>query len=216
MSAPMAVQTYRGLKTETRRLTGLEQINEAPDQWIFKQFLRHKDQDCASFVHKHNGAPKLVPFPYGGVMDYLWIRENYRFLKIYEYQKPSAVQKWSRVWYEADGSAPKEFGRMRPSIHMPRWASRGRIKIHGIGAERLHAITEEAAYREGAQRGICNSDFTFKGQDCLQFPGWYYHGFKYLWATINGRDNWDLNPWVWPLKFVLETAPAHYINKINS
>jgi len=89
--------------------------------------------------------------------------------------------------YRADGEMPAAWGfKWRPSIHMPRRASRISLEVTGMRVERLHDITEADAVAEG----------------CGDHPvgaarGWFHD----LWDSINGRESWDANPWVWVVEF---------------
>lgn len=89
--------------------------------------------------------------------------------------------------------------RKRPSIFMPRWASRIDLLIKNIRVERLQEIREEDAMAEGAESILVPPD---GGSD----P--HVQGFRELWDSINGRPHktlgdisWDANPWVWVVEF---------------
>lgn len=78
--------------------------------------------------------------------------------------------------------------RWRPSIHMPRWASRITLEVVGVRVERLQDISEEDAKAEG----------------CALSADWKAFGvvaFQQLWESINGPGSWDANPWVWVVEF---------------
>lgn len=78
--------------------------------------------------------------------------------------------------------------RVRPSIFMPRWASRILLEITGIRVERLQDISESDAMAEGCfALGDC--ECTAKRQ------------YGELWESINGPGSWDANPWVWIIEF---------------
>ncbi len=81
-------------------------------------------------------------------------------------------------------------GRWRPSIHMPRWASRLTLEITGVRVQRLQDITEEDAIAEGVRLAPD------------QFAPSAVSAFAFLWDEINAdRAPWASNPWVWAISF---------------
>lgn len=113
-----------------------------------------------------------------------------------------AFTKGPDVFYPADGSTlrgndmlaemPGLRGRKRPSIHMPRWACRLRLRLTDVWAERVQAITREEALAEGIGANPHNP-----------FGYGPVAAFEELWDEINaGRGYpWIDNPWVWVLTF---------------
>lgn len=87
-------------------------------------------------------------------------------------------------------------GKWRPSIHMPRWASRITLEITGVRAERLQAITEEDAIAEGVDAvsiaAVPRQAAWSRRQD-----------FSRLWDSMNAKRGfpWASNPWVWVIEF---------------
>lgn len=85
----------------------------------------------------------------------------------------------------------------RPSIHMPRWASRITLEVTAVRVERLQDISEEDAEAEGVDGSgpVGNMRvWSEMGRHRYQFAG--------LWDAINGkRCPWDSNPWVWVVEF---------------
>jgi hypothetical protein len=82
--------------------------------------------------------------------------------------------------------------RWRPSIFMPRWASRITLEIVNVRVERLHDITEEDARSEGA--GMITGRKEQSRRD----------GFIELWDSINAKRGYgwgDSNPFVWMIEF---------------
>ena len=92
----------------------------------------------------------------------------------------------------------------RPSIFMPRWASRITLEITEVRVERLHDITEEEARAEGVERiGITFRDDAHGRPDIVpSLGGPYRDGFRILWSQINGPESWTANPWVWVVRFL--------------
>lgn len=138
---------------------------------------------------------------FGRPGDCIWVRETWSsdFANYY----PN-----DRVWYAADNNRRLDIEvvdgvrgiyspesdvhvpfRWRPSIHMPRWASRILLEITDVRVERLKSISDGDAIREGC------STADMKSGDCVADV------FARLWASIYGQDNWNANPWVWVIEF---------------
>jgi len=125
--------------------------------------------------------------PYGKPGDRLWVRETWARVPMTAYRCSDGVQQticpadpdmaavYSAGW---DRSPP---GRWRPSIHMPRWASRITLEITAIICERLHDLTRGDAMAEG-----CPYTNMQNGPDPRQ---WY----RELWDQINGTGSWEAN-----------------------
>lgn len=77
-------------------------------------------------------------------------------------------------------------GKWRPSIHMPRWASRLTLTVTEVRVQRLQEISEADAVAEGV------SD---KWSDSRRY------GFSALWDSLHGPEAWDANPWVVAVSF---------------
>ena len=110
-------------------------------------------------------------------------------------QKPGDYGLWS-IPDDADWKPhtvnEKFDGGWRPSIHMPRWASRILLEITDVRVERLHDMSEADAKAEGA------SPVTYK----ITPPEAVYRvGFGDIWRGIYGQENWLSNPWVWVIEF---------------
>lgn len=81
--------------------------------------------------------------------------------------------------------------RWRPSIHMPKEATRIFLKVMSVRVERLQDITEEQALAEGTKE---------------TFPPLAIDEFRDIWdSTIKMQDQeqygWEANPWVWVILF---------------
>lgn len=104
-------------------------------------------------------------------------------------------QRWKKYgfccWY-----ADLHQARWRPSIHMPRWASRILLEITDVRVERLQAITYEQAAAEGIHRDHRMWFATDAGGQAFQRPE---QAFAHLWRQAGG--DWDANPWVWVVEF---------------
>ena len=98
----------------------------------------------------------------------------------------------SGTYHWAPGQSPC---RKRPSIHMPRWASRITLEITAVRVERLQDISEADAKAEGT----VPSD-GYAGPERDRQKGWR-KSYAQLWDQINGPDSWEANPWVWAIEF---------------
>lgn len=143
--------------------------------------------------------------PFGAVGDRIWVREAFQgplvseeFLEEYR-AYPEKFENPEYCEYAADGGPRPEYCDLddnlrhgwRPSIHMPRWASRLTLEITSVRVERLRDLSEDDAKSEG---------ITPPSGGVL--PGWEYRiNFRELWMSIYGSDNWEANPWVWVIEF---------------
>lgn len=144
--------------------------------------------------------------PYGAPGERLWVRETWDFLPDSGPDEPNLA--FIRYW--ADGEFdhrvvrsefnPIIYGRekRRPSITMPRLASRITLEITAVRIERLHDISEADARAEGA---LCADPVT--GREVLldKTLGSYRLHYRSQWEQIHGPGSWDANPWVWAIEF---------------
>ena len=140
-----------------------------------------------------------VRCPYGAPGDRLWVRATWRP----DFMRPSQ----RRAFYRADVVEEAVTKAWRPSIHMPRWASRITLEVTGVRVERLHDITPSDAIAEGVERGpepleymagtAGWKDYERPGR-CEANPA---SSFASLWRSINGAKSWAANPWVWVVEF---------------
>lgn len=142
---------------------------------------------------------------YGAVGDRLWVRETFAL----EANYPTGTG--AEVFYRADLSErdvteEQKVRRVaqrlafehrescwRPSIHMPRWASRILLQITEVRIERLQDISESDAMDEGVGALVTGAR---EGN-----PDQYRTTFRDLWGSINGAESWAANPWVWVISF---------------
>lgn len=94
----------------------------------------------------------------------------------------------------------------KPSIFMPREASRITLEVLDIRVERLQDITEEDAKAEGVGHGWqMNAGWPdylhIKNRICSLTQDTAAMSFGTLWESINGKGSWDQNPWVWVITF---------------
>jgi len=128
--------------------------------------------------------------PFGETGDRLWVRETWG---------PRA----GGVVFRADeGNDPPDGSRWRPSIHMPRWASRIVLEVTGVRVERLQDITEEDAKAEGVTPFFEVDLATFvHGRGAGGLGATHRKGFARAWDEIYGAGSWAASPWVWRVAF---------------
>lgn len=216
-SAPMVRALLVGTKTQTRRVVK-PQLND--HHWYkLPGYTHHVSvhpnadgcavHSCHMWAQSGADGMQRIQSPYGGVGDRLWVRETWLELDRDHWADPSAPKQdilchpWPRAnacAYRSDTTSDgddirKAYGyRWRPSIHMPRWASRITLEITDVRAQRLQDISEEDARAEGVKP----APFCKAGR-----PNGLEHveSFEQLWDSINGAGAWDGNPWVWAITF---------------
>lgn len=139
--------------------------------------------------------------PYGKPGDRLWVRETWRAGGIYaDIMKiadlnPAADE---HIHYRAD-EQDSGVDVWRPSIHMPRWASRITLEVTDIRVERVQDISETDVGAEGIESTLTDPN---TGNVVERCPGdrWAFAG---LWDSINAKRgySWESNPWVWVVEF---------------
>lgn len=200
-SGGMVRALLAGTKTQTRRVVKPQPpADKQRSAWYEPGIMGWAPPEIPS-QHWHR-----VRCPYGQPGDRLWVREAWR-----ESGEGSA---WH---YAADGTIlPKqrdkdlqaflarrapftwESYKWRPSIHMPRAASRITLEVTGVRVERLQDISEKDAWAEGCEG---YDDDVTGGKSG-------YSEFHDLWKSINGSGSWDANPWVWVVEFKRLEAAA--------
>ena len=206
-SGPMVRAILDGTKTQTRRLVK-PQSAILTDEMARAFDVRPPNRD--------NHA--VVPCPYGVPGDRLYVREAFHwggrrisddgtpwvFLAYAETPKTRVLhptrEQFDRITF-ADESPEKPWTemRMRPGIHLPKWASRITLEITTIRVERLQDISESDALAEGIERRLDGKD-----TECSGTGTWHWtakRAYCDLWEHINGSDSWALNPWVWVVEF---------------
>jgi hypothetical protein len=180
-----------------------------------------QNSGTAQWYDDNGGHYRESVCPYGMPGDRLWVKETHAFISTYgvsrsvadataRKHKTTVIYKASPPWqYNADdvevvfdGDSP--MGRLqqvfrevsdlawKPSIHMPRWASRLTLEIVSLKVERVQDISEGDIIAEG-----CPDEY-------LLGKNWY----RPLWDEINGIGSWEANPWVWVVEFKRVVADA--------
>ncbi len=207
-----------GRKTQTRRIMKPqpEPCPRGGHWWpsnVFKTMLHVEEE----MQNSKGGWGGLVgdACPFGDVGDRIWVRETFQG-PLFDYdlmdsycKDPTPFEKPEFCVYKADGVPAPEFYDAddelhccwRPSIHMPRWASRILLEITNVRVERLNAISEEDARAEGIIDGGCLNCGEPEPCGCANPEPDATDAFAYLWQSIYGQESWNANPWVWVIEF---------------
>ncbi len=165
-SGPMVRAILEGCKTQTRRVLRVQPepsdsekpIREAMCEpgWFTNMSLINGDVPPermeGDFPHEEYGH-RWWSCPYGKPGDRLWVRETFAPL-IGGPQEP-----WNPTMYRADNLPEYERLTWKPSIFMPRWASRITLEITDVRVERLQEISAGDAIAEGLDQNLCAEVF---------------------------------------------------------
>jgi hypothetical protein len=190
--APMVRALLSGTKTQSRRIMKPQPSEDCGDpiavEWYAPIVVdRNGDEQPGADVFGVYWEEEGYRCPYGAPGDLVWVRETWAAPHNCDHLKPREIDNDWRIHYAADGALGGLL--VRPSIFMPRWASRIDLEVTDVRVERLQDISRGDAMDEG-----CPFPNMAQGPDPRQ---WYAD----LWRQINGADSWDANPWVWCLSF---------------
>jgi hypothetical protein len=142
--------------------------------------------------------------PYGAPGDRLWVREGFWYLRQSQQEMVGFADGTVRLLAgstllttpPSEGHAGYgEAWKRKPSIHMPRWASRLTLEVTDVRVQRLQEISDKDAFSEGIQSAV---DGGFRSDGSARDT------FRLLWDSINGKRPgcaWADNPWVWCVSF---------------
>ena len=215
-SAPMIRALLEGRKTMTRRLlkpqpprwdhfgkdimdwglSGIyqDEMNSAPNKWWL---------DVQTDVDDNTHSEIDVKYAAG---DRLWCREAWHAARSLNSVAPRDVPRDADIEYAATARSYSEIGlkgKLRPSMFMPRWASRLTLIVEAVKVERLHDISEVDAIAEGCIPDNANLNPNYIGPARSIF--------EQLWNSINGTGAWDANPWVVAVSFRVVKANIDHI-----
>lgn len=196
-NAEMVRAVLEGRKTVTRRVVKPQPTDRADE-------ILCDMNDVWREYTKIGELPdgRAMKCPYGAPGDRLWVRETWQTFKELDDAKPSDFKAWD-IHYPADHTVqqigckrlrPELFGKKRPSIFMPRWASRILLEVVSVKVERVQEMTPRKAWEEGFRCG-CMSPVP----EC----GGNLEKFHMLWDELYKFKGlgWNLNPWVWVVEF---------------
>jgi hypothetical protein len=225
-SAPMVRAILDGRKTQTRRVVRRQFAADAvvaevgattPEGWQVSGHSGLWWDDAGACIDD------AIRCPYGMPGDRLWVRETHAIVPRTAYARSEGVQQVLRPDDDHDAAIFREgLDRSgnpgwRPSIHMPRWASRITLEVTGVRVERLQAITEADARAEGIEKAYVDAagrqrwkvyphDDGVPREEVVRYIGPTHtlhavRSFESLWLSINGPGSWRANPWVWVVEF---------------
>lgn len=215
-----------GRKTQTRRIVkGTDGAVKFCKEWDINGeeiFVVLGEKDHTGM----NPVLGAISCPFGAVGDRIWVRETWGVVS-HELDDDGRIQPWKpdrpataihempfgngyysgHAIYAADGDFTwgdddgYEDGRScwKPSIHMPRAASRILLEITDVRVERLNAISQEDAQAEGME--LTGWRPTYSDPDSGGEVMTPYDNFAELWSSIYGEESWQATPWVWVIEF---------------
>lgn len=214
-SAPMVRALLGGRKTMTRRVQTLD-VSAA---------RRIENTAAGPIACEYDRRwPVRTKFAAG---DRLWVRETWAVGSIYDGVAPRDINPdgkpgWCGIRYAAtDGRVGIKD---RPSIHMPRWASRLTLVVAAVRVERLQDISEEDAIAEGIEKdhavgmpSIWGWRDYLRGDDISKrhFAD-PRESFRTLWESINGHGAWEANPWVTVTSFSAHRQNIDQVDELFS
>lgn len=213
-SGPMIRALLDGRKTQTRRVLKLPEQKTLRGEWeattaggpgvTLKDGTPYPER--AAIWHTQTGCCVTPGYVHG---DQLWVRERFAVSGIGWGKKPSEAR-GGKVHFHADPEHGWHdyWGSWRPSIHMPRWASRLTLTVTDVRVQRLQEISEDDARAEGVERRAFTK---LDGTDPQEW--WVGHengrataksAFRDLWDSLNAdRAPWASNPWVCAVSFTV-------------
>jgi hypothetical protein len=200
-SGAMVRALLNGGKTQTRRVVKPQPVEQ--NGWVGGAYWERRPARGMLPADQWCIRDMLQFSPYGQPGDRLWVRETFIAFGRWEtrFSEKKGRDEWHFVDMTLDTGREYRFGGAlpnarrdsvtpawwkRPSIHMPRAASRINLEIVDVHVERLQDISEADAIAEGWPRD--------------SFPLPWYHD---LWDSLNAHRGygWDVNPWVWVVEF---------------
>lgn len=216
-SGPMVRAILDGRKTQTRRvLKPQPRPHIASFQRVFKDPPHFEALNTC-------GKPVVDAFPQGkhfvtpypsirfGIGDRLWVREAHYLTDDGDYEQVvyaedregvaahlAAIAKYEKAPWATEAWLARHH-KLRPSIHMPRWASRLTLTVTDVGVQRVQEISSADAIAEGCPPYANSATIDCDTPDPRS-------EFRDLWDSINAKRGcgWDANPWVVALTFSVE------------
>lgn len=209
-SSPMVLAILAGKKTQTRRI-------------IKPQPTKDGVWNCWGAGGRWTDGISFIPMPYHTVfngMPYkpyhiLWVRETFAYMD--EFVLSYKVDPYYHIGYKADlvcrNLCNGEYLdttawnwehnniKWKPSIFMPKDASRISLQIKNVRIEKVQGITEDDAIAEGIEeKNGKYRDYSDKNPNAFRLLS-AYDSYRELWIKINGLKSWEENAFVWVIEF---------------
>lgn len=182
-----------GRKTQTRRIINPQPVFKEGTGFHWKGAMYGIGSDYAETVRNFTN----FSCPLGRIGDRLWVRETFRLYDSDECPHadfPCGCPRNGTPLFKASHDC-RDGEKWKPSIHMPRWASRILLEITGIRVERLQSISDEDAKAEGFDYSTHPSAIE------MGYAIGAKTNFRHTWEQIYGANAWNKNPWVWVVEF---------------
>lgn len=189
MNGPMVRATLDSRKMVTRRL-----VKPQPDIVAGGFPVQFTPDD-----QRLGRLGKSINCPCGRPGDQLWVRETWG--QLYPLLCDEEPVFW-RADYSDEELRAQLLPKWRPSIHMPRWASRITLEVTGVRVERLHEIEDGGCWDEGIESWLEIDKNLPRHSDGT--PAKYNspkQAFAAMWKSIYGASSWTDNSWVWVIEF---------------
>lgn len=204
-STPMVQAILEGRKSMTRREVKPELIQSENcfhwNKWINQQY---SNPECS---------------PYGKVGDILWVRETSLWvMRDHAHDLLEGSKDNNQIVYKASVNedwfnyAKEKYNyKWKPSLFMPKDACRIFLKITNVRVERLADISPNDSIKEGIEVEGSNPWYKdyIRNIDFYPFANPWF-SFRSLWISINGKDSWNANPWVWVIEFKRVEKPTNF------
>ena len=202
LSGPMVRALLSGRKTQTRRV-----LKPQPDfRGGYGDYHDAEEWGWEDEDGYHVSVLDIAPNGFR-VGDRLWVREAHALLPRSAYRTSVGTGTIQQAEHPTDGYTAAVFREgfdrsgappWRPSIYMPRWASRLTLTVTNVRVQRVQAITEYDAQAEGVRPA-----FSYPGWEGVSTTPCYRWGFHETWDNLNAKRGygWDRNPWVVALTF---------------
>ena len=147
------------------------------------------------------GAPGLIAVDYAASPELVRTPWCVPAPEVFQRLRDQALERAGRanVTSWGHGESPDKW---RPSIYMPRWASRISLRVTDVRVERLGAISGDDALAEGAIHWAAE-------EKLLGLPLTPWWAFVALWGAVHGEGAWDRDEdkWVWVYVFERVEVP---------